>query len=561
MKEILTLQFGTYANYVGSHFWNLQDELFNPMYMNQESPEIAQDILFRFTDTQHGPVCHPRVVMFETKGGMGSVTASSLNPVDREAPFDHWRGRVQRVEADTVPKSKYLEYLDDQEEQQGQPAPASSAQPEAPALPDFALDDTVQYWTDYAKYRLHPRNVVELPGIHHDLTPFDLFPHGGSLFDSASMDDTMLENVRWMLEECENISGVHAIVDIDSGFSGVAARVLEWAHDEIPKHPLVTFGVMPHSLREPSPLLQEESRSRRVVNQALSYHSLLSVSSLFVPLSSSHLMPESFPGLHLQPSKPFHSSALFAAAIDTATMPYRMSSSALGEMTYFTSLLTSQPEMNVAALSCCLPFPLPRATSLQSFLQNAEGVHLVDWFTPLMPGFRKARLTFPLVQSIMCRGLPNSARVVTDVNGHATMGKDFSGVWDEYLARVPAAHTNRVVSDVPLPVPVPFPHFFSSRISHAGELLPETEFRGNGEDVVSCPMATQLQVSSAMSPHFEELQKAMKSVQRRTKLQFEKEGIRVDDFLNADTTLDSLVAAYGSQSYEDFSMEPEDDDK
>jgi hypothetical protein len=28
MKEIITLQFGEYANYVGAHFWNFQVRLF-----------------------------------------------------------------------------------------------------------------------------------------------------------------------------------------------------------------------------------------------------------------------------------------------------------------------------------------------------------------------------------------------------------------------------------------------------------------------------------------------------------------------------------------------------
>jgi hypothetical protein len=31
-KELLTLQFGGYSNYVGAHFWNAQDELLSEAY-------------------------------------------------------------------------------------------------------------------------------------------------------------------------------------------------------------------------------------------------------------------------------------------------------------------------------------------------------------------------------------------------------------------------------------------------------------------------------------------------------------------------------------------------
>ena len=31
-KEVITLQFGSYSNYIGSHFWNAQDELLGEAY-------------------------------------------------------------------------------------------------------------------------------------------------------------------------------------------------------------------------------------------------------------------------------------------------------------------------------------------------------------------------------------------------------------------------------------------------------------------------------------------------------------------------------------------------
>lgn len=44
-KEILTLQFGHYANFVGTHWWNLQEQSFE--YNTTTPSEINHDVLYR----------------------------------------------------------------------------------------------------------------------------------------------------------------------------------------------------------------------------------------------------------------------------------------------------------------------------------------------------------------------------------------------------------------------------------------------------------------------------------------------------------------------------------
>lgn len=44
-KEILTLQFGHYSNFVGTHWWNTQEFTFN--YNPEEQSEINNDVLYR----------------------------------------------------------------------------------------------------------------------------------------------------------------------------------------------------------------------------------------------------------------------------------------------------------------------------------------------------------------------------------------------------------------------------------------------------------------------------------------------------------------------------------
>lgn len=44
-KGILTLQFGHYSNFIGTHWWNIQELGFN--YNSASSPEINHDVLYR----------------------------------------------------------------------------------------------------------------------------------------------------------------------------------------------------------------------------------------------------------------------------------------------------------------------------------------------------------------------------------------------------------------------------------------------------------------------------------------------------------------------------------
>lgn len=43
--EILTIQFGHYSNYVGTHWWNLQEQGFE--YNTSKPSEINHDVLYR----------------------------------------------------------------------------------------------------------------------------------------------------------------------------------------------------------------------------------------------------------------------------------------------------------------------------------------------------------------------------------------------------------------------------------------------------------------------------------------------------------------------------------
>jgi hypothetical protein len=70
-EQQITIQVGNYANYIGAHFWNFQDEIYSTCQDTQE--ETGEDSetynvnqLYRFGKTVTGrQTCTPRALIIE----------------------------------------------------------------------------------------------------------------------------------------------------------------------------------------------------------------------------------------------------------------------------------------------------------------------------------------------------------------------------------------------------------------------------------------------------------------------------------------------------------------
>jgi len=70
-REVMTIQLGGYSNYVGSHFWNIQEECmsYNEDEESKENSEVRSDILWRQTrDT-----VVPRLMTLDLKSERGAL--------------------------------------------------------------------------------------------------------------------------------------------------------------------------------------------------------------------------------------------------------------------------------------------------------------------------------------------------------------------------------------------------------------------------------------------------------------------------------------------------------
>ncbi|CAG8537955.1 4069_t:CDS:10 [Diversispora eburnea] len=255
MHEIITLQFGHYSNFVGTHYWNAQDAYFtyndSP---NSPEPEIIHDIHFRTGISQKGIETYtPRVIIYDLKGGFGQIKKMNKLYEDftttnySKESYQLWNWEVETYSQMPYPKNEFLRSLDEEEEK------AFSAEPINDDIEidfeekNFNLNETVKTWSDFNRIYYHPQSVYTITEFQHDdeFSPFDVFTYGKNVFskNKNGEENSFEKNFRFFAEECDSIQGFQVIVNTIDGFGGCASNFLEQLREEYPKNTILSFGI------------------------------------------------------------------------------------------------------------------------------------------------------------------------------------------------------------------------------------------------------------------------------------------------------------------------------
>ncbi|KAL4458321.1 hypothetical protein ABPG75_013186 [Micractinium tetrahymenae] len=580
--EIITLQLGSFANYVGAHYWNFQDDLLGLQEQagwRGPAAAVDSDTLFRAGETLGGqPTYTPRLVLCDLSGALGGASAGGAFYRDRHQPgagagasvVSTWAGAREVHRAAPVPRSRFAEELENEaeevaeEEGEGGEAPGSSRLAAAAAQLDGvgagsdggggSFSAGVRYWTDYLKAHVHPRSVHQLAGAWHGLTPFSGWGDGGEHWRSEEQREEVMERVRFFAEECDQLQGFQVLADDLSGFGQLAAHMLQQVRDEYGSgRPVVLFALRPGAAAAaaaagvaPAAADDPAEQRRRRLNEGLSLSLLAPLCSMFVPLAPPAPAPGVLPLLRWQPGNAFHASALCAAALDTATLPYRLLASGLSpvaatgrsSMWDLCQLLTAQHRSPLACLSLSLPCPaLPADTQQAAQQADARTQHAggsggapalaaagaarasssggssqpftTQWLASFTCGIPAAGGDGCFAESIVLRG----ARAA---GGAAELGAAAEALDASLAAEHHRCVRQRTLAAQPLPVPLPFPHIWARGLSESGDipagaagaaLLAGGGSRG-GQDIASCAALTRLGGTTAFGP-------AVAAVQRR----------------------------------------------
>ncbi|CAL8098988.1 unnamed protein product [Orchesella dallaii] len=395
--EIITFQVGNYANFVGAHFFNLQDPNINPDY----ETDFSHQVFWREgRNLQKQKVLTPRVLMFDLKANWGNafirsskdlsepsvVTAASsyshpakLNKVDQAEKNISWEGKVQKV----VLRNDSSESEDDTEPLPGTVKSVNAVKKKVKLGPyDFCS------WGEYAKWRLHNADeaAFRIPNFMYNAGSDELVSYGQGLDVYNKLHENVEDGIRHYAEECDHLEGFHMLVDEYDGFTGIAGGIMEYLGDEYDKKACLGLG-----LNYPFPDNENWSKKRtlkeykiRVSNTAQLWSSFTRHSRVFTSFGvtddifSINPCSQKFANVVQDCTSPYISSAILAATLDSLSSPYRLHSPTfpLHEMT---SVLNAFGH-KMTIIGSAFPFPVGQQTLFSAL--DKDGFSSLSTLTP-----------------------------------------------------------------------------------------------------------------------------------------------------------------------------------
>ena len=107
VKEIITLQLGPFSNFVGSHFWNVQDDARHPVGYDEGGDPLYEDQQANaehlYRSSGRGTQLTPRLVLCDAADNFGTLNQQGIALHDGAGPAVPdvdplaWAGSVQQV--------------------------------------------------------------------------------------------------------------------------------------------------------------------------------------------------------------------------------------------------------------------------------------------------------------------------------------------------------------------------------------------------------------------------------------------------------------------------------
>ncbi|KAF7712202.1 Uncharacterized protein PECH_003960 [Penicillium ucsense] len=303
MHEIVTIQLGQRANYLATHFWNLQESYFT--YNDNEESPIDHDVHFRPGVGADGSETYtPRTVIYDLKGGFGTLRKhNALYELTEDSVSGQglWDGREVIQQQARIPLSDYQRSLD-----LGTAAPRLTS-------------ETVRYWSDYNRVFYHPRSIVQLNDyeLNSQVMPFEDWNVGEDLFHDLDKEHDLLDrDVRPFAEECDQLRALQIFVSSDDAWGGFAARYVDRLRDEYGKKSIWVWAI------EDGARAQRNQKYKKDTNKARSIYSISPQANLYVPLLD---IPQNLPQyLNVDRHSAWQRSALLSSAVESMSLPSRL---------------------------------------------------------------------------------------------------------------------------------------------------------------------------------------------------------------------------------------------
>ncbi|KAM4630152.1 protein misato homolog 1 isoform 2-T2 [Polymixia lowei] len=570
-REVVTLQLGHYSNFVGTHWWNLQDA---SLSYDSDSPlgEIQSDVVFREGQTLGGHVTYtPRLIAMDLKGSLQTLRREGClyetrNETRNDPTTFTWEGNIMLHEESPSSKNSFLQDLDKLEKGEilSEADFDSGSQPQCSGAETvnsrlerihkaYSLEGSVRVWSDFLRIHLHPRTISVIHQYNHDgeAHRLEAFGQGEALLQGSVLED-LEDRLHFFVEECDYLQGFQVLCDLANGFAGLGSKVTEMLQDSYGGRGILTWGLAPISHPDSTPMKD----LYHLLNSALGTVHMANHSSFFCPLTlrgglgrrpSSHV---AFPHLTYDPSLWYHSSSILALALDSLTLPYRMRNNCVPMWQMAEALAVSGRK--VVAAYGSVPFPMMQGSTLPDALSYCTDAP--PW-KPLSAcselGDRRC-----YGQLVTLKGLEGQSLVSSLAPGTqppTPLHSLYSGedVLASYISSFyPVTPLSLQLVSTPSKLTPPFPQIFSQSLGAQGLLQSQSLPPGAlAPAVSSAPVLTSLQSGPALGPWLSDLHRGASTLDvRRAAPSFLSQGPELADYQEALEQLRILARCYRDDS-------------
>uniref|UniRef100_A0A8C5PH56 Protein misato homolog 1 n=1 Tax=Leptobrachium leishanense TaxID=445787 RepID=A0A8C5PH56_9ANUR len=557
--EVVTLQLGHYASFVGTHWWNLQTAMRSSPLAQNVDLEICSDVLFRQGVTLRGLETYtPRLILMDLKGSLDSLREEGYLYEDKRTmrSTPGWRGILTTHQEEPSQRNPFLSDSEmpcsHRQEGAAFPQACSGVQDVKDGLTGNAgksctWEQRVNVWSDLLQTDLHMKSVCVINRYNHggETDTLDSFGQGEALLKESCYLDDLEDRLHFFTEECDYLQGFQVLCDLHNGFSGVGAQVAEFLRDQYPGRGILTWGTSPVQPGE----ADFRKRTFQMLNTIMGTVKMSSVSSLFCPLSLNSSLgrrpgvPTSLPHVLYDPVLPYHSSAILALALETLTAPYRLRSSPL-PMQHLAEALNTCGRKVVRAVAS-LPFPIQAGSSLPDALLSHMTSAPWSSLTPCgTSGLSNPSNCFS--QCVVLRGIrkdqqrsyqPRGARSLSVLHAQDT-GPETLQCYLQSL--YPQAVSVSHLLQAPCKLPSAFPQFFSPQVSKDGFIQLSERPKG----VEHIPVLAALQTSEDIHRLLNGLDEEVKKLDVRRFSTFFTTGVEQEDFEEALHQMQDLAQCY-----------------
>ncbi|CAH0382369.1 unnamed protein product [Bemisia tabaci] len=542
-REVITLQFGHQSNFVGAHWWNIQESGF--IYDPTSPPsEINHDVLYREGINHRNEVTFtPRAIVVDLHGSLNHLKTSGELYDDPGVPSPEtipWQeDKIEVVTTDQPVKNEFLQNL---EKEDGEGVPENGKM-------IFELDNDINVWSDYLKTRFHPRTLSIVNEYKHNDNnrPFESYIQGSEVWNSPNFGEDWCDKCRLFVEESDNLQGFQILMDSTNGFSGLAGEALQYLNDEYNSKSVLTFPV----LMSTSSSHSTDEESMRIVNLVMAFAKSSEFSSLVVPMSCHNTTwrqygpGRNFQHLNYDVNFSYHTSAILASYLETISLYYRRRSDAYRMLNLCSSVTPTGRKMANAVLS--LPFALGENGNLLRTLELWEGP-LWSSLTPHCEVDESVAL-----QSIAVRGIQKHQLVPTILRPQDQCNPLFNhttsaGMLDAYLTFSCDGVSSQVISiEENISTTAPYPNIFSEHIQRDGSFSsnPRPSFMA----VEKSSSIAGLQSAKSTGDMLSSLHSEASRLNLRRILKSATSDLEVEDYSEAKETLLCLSECYSDNMF------------